>query len=125
MLLVRDCAVVNKISDICVWGTTLQRNDGKSKAVPATCHGGTRGERRYASYSYLISALDGGEWSASRPGRGLPLLVPIGLEAGVVFLSFRSQKSRCRPKTVLSTHSDDGTSHFTLNILRISYCVIK
>jgi hypothetical protein len=27
------------------------------------------GERRYSSYS---SALDGGEWSASRPGRTLP-----------------------------------------------------
>jgi hypothetical protein len=38
------------------------------------------------SYSYLTSALDGGEWSASRPGRTLPpgkeLPVPIGQEAG-------------------------------------------
>jgi hypothetical protein len=32
-----------------------------------------RGERRYTSYSYSTSALDGGEWSASRPGRALPL----------------------------------------------------
>jgi hypothetical protein len=44
-------------------------------------HGG-----RYNSYSYLTSALDGGEWSASRPGRALPPgkgpLVPIGQEAG-------------------------------------------
>jgi hypothetical protein len=33
-------------------------------------------------YSYLTSALDGGEWSASRPGRALPPgkepPVPIG-----------------------------------------------
>jgi hypothetical protein len=29
------------------------------------------GERRYSSYSFLTSALDGGEWSASRPGRAL------------------------------------------------------
>jgi hypothetical protein len=29
--------------------------------VLAVCHGGTRGERRYSSYSYLTSALDGGE----------------------------------------------------------------
>jgi hypothetical protein len=28
-------------------------------------------ERRYSSYSFLISALDGGEWSASLPGRSL------------------------------------------------------
>jgi hypothetical protein len=30
------------------------------------------GERKYSSYSFLTSALDGGEWSASRPGRALP-----------------------------------------------------
>jgi hypothetical protein len=30
------------------------------KAVPAICHGGTRGERRYSSCSYVTSALDGG-----------------------------------------------------------------
>jgi hypothetical protein len=30
------------------------------------------GERRYSSYSFLTSALDGGEWSASRLGRALP-----------------------------------------------------
>jgi hypothetical protein len=29
-------------------------------------------ERRYSSYSFTISALDGDEWSASRPGRALP-----------------------------------------------------
>jgi hypothetical protein len=38
------------------------------------------------SYSFLISALDGGEWSASRPGRALPpgkdTPVPIVQEAG-------------------------------------------
>jgi hypothetical protein len=40
------------------------------------------GERRYSSYSFSTSALDGGEWSASRPGRALPPgkehPVPIG-----------------------------------------------
>jgi hypothetical protein len=53
----------------------------------ATRHGGVwRGERRYNSYSFLTSALDGGEWSASRPGRALPPgkgpPVPIEQEAG-------------------------------------------
>jgi hypothetical protein len=42
-----------------------------SKSCPATRHGGTWGEKRYSSYSFLTSALDGGEWSASRPGRAL------------------------------------------------------
>jgi hypothetical protein len=41
-------------------------------------------ERRYNSYSYLTSALDGCEWSTSRPGRALPPRkeppVPIGQE---------------------------------------------
>jgi hypothetical protein len=42
--------------------------------------------RRYSSYSFLTSALDGGEWSASHPdrafapGKGPP--VPIVQEAG-------------------------------------------
>jgi hypothetical protein len=30
-------------------------------AVPATCHGGAWGERRYSSYSHLTSALEGSE----------------------------------------------------------------
>jgi hypothetical protein len=38
----------------------------------ATHHGGACGERRYSSYSFTTSALDGAEWSASRPGRALP-----------------------------------------------------
>jgi hypothetical protein len=43
------------------------------------------GERRYSSYSFTTSALNGGEWSASRPGRALPTgkgpPVPIVQEA--------------------------------------------
>jgi hypothetical protein len=44
-------------------------------------------ERWYSSYSFTTSALDGGEWSASRPGRALPPgkgppPVPIVQEAG-------------------------------------------
>jgi hypothetical protein len=44
------------------------------------------GERRYSSYSFTTLALDGDEWSASRPGHALPLgkvpPVPIVREAG-------------------------------------------
>jgi hypothetical protein len=43
-------------------------------------------ERRYNFYSFSTSALDGGEWSASRPGRALhpgnEPPVPIVQEAG-------------------------------------------
>jgi hypothetical protein len=45
-----------------------------------------QGERMYSSYSFTTLALDGGEWSASRPGRALPpgkgSPVPIVQEAG-------------------------------------------
>jgi hypothetical protein len=45
-----------------------------------------QGERKYSSYSFTTSALDGGEWSASRPERALTLEkgppVPIVQEAG-------------------------------------------
>jgi hypothetical protein len=56
------------------------------KSCPTTRHKGAWGERRYSSYSYSTSALDRGEWSASRPGRALAPgkgpLVPIIQEAG-------------------------------------------
>jgi hypothetical protein len=56
------------------------------------------GERRYSSYSFTTSALDGGEWSASRLGRPLPP-VPIGQEAGwapePVWTQRLEEKSSC------------------------------
>jgi hypothetical protein len=57
-----------------------------TKSSPATRHGGAWGERRYSSDSFSTSALDGGEWSASCPGRALPPgkgpPLPIVQEAG-------------------------------------------
>jgi hypothetical protein len=38
---------------------------------PDTRHAGAKGERKYSSYSFLTSALHGGEWSASRSGHAL------------------------------------------------------
>jgi hypothetical protein len=49
-----------------------QKQTSICKSCSATRHGGACGERRYSSYPFLTSALDGGEWSASRPGRALP-----------------------------------------------------
>jgi hypothetical protein len=49
---------------------------GKGKVVPVLSLSPTPwrriGEWRYSSTNYLTSALDGGEWSASRPGRFTP-----------------------------------------------------
>jgi hypothetical protein len=53
----------------------------KSKAVPQHTMVAWGGERRYSSNSFVTLALDGDEWSASCPGRALPL-IPIGQEAG-------------------------------------------
>jgi hypothetical protein len=44
----------------------------KAKAVLLHAAEAIGGERRYSSYSFSTSALDGGEWSVSRPGRALP-----------------------------------------------------
>jgi hypothetical protein len=41
----------------------------KVKAVPLYA---TKAIGRYSSYSFSTSALDGGEWSASRPGERTP-----------------------------------------------------
>jgi hypothetical protein len=49
-------------------------------------HVDDKGETKYSSHSFLTSALVGGKWSASRPGRALlpgkGLPVPIVQEAG-------------------------------------------
>jgi hypothetical protein len=52
--------------------TIYSPNVFKCKLVPLRSLEAYLGERRYSSYSFLTSALEGGEWSASRPGRDLP-----------------------------------------------------
>jgi hypothetical protein len=55
------------------------------QSSPTTHLCGCRGEKWYSSYSFTTSALDGGLWSASGPGRALAPgkgpPVPIGQEA--------------------------------------------
>jgi hypothetical protein len=73
---VKTGAVIPTTTD--VWKlrmvSQIKFGDYKSKAV--TLHAmatlGEGGERKYSSYSFLTSALDGCEWSAARPGRSLP-----------------------------------------------------
>jgi hypothetical protein len=49
----------------------LQLKVKVNKCVPLPPYS-AKGERKYSSYSFLTSTLEGGEWSASRPGRSLP-----------------------------------------------------
>jgi hypothetical protein len=53
-------------------GNTELRVKGEDKAVPLRSIEAHLGDRTYSSYSFLTSALEGGEWPASRPGRALP-----------------------------------------------------
>jgi hypothetical protein len=46
-------------------------------------------ERKYSSYSFTSSALDGGEWSASRSSRALPL----GIKSEYGEIKFLSQSN--------------------------------
>jgi hypothetical protein len=48
--------------------------------MPLTRQEGAWEERKYSAYSFSTSEIDGGEWSASGPGRSLPP-VPIEEEA--------------------------------------------
>jgi hypothetical protein len=70
-----------------IFETSVYFETTKNYSCPTTRHGGAwGGERMYSSYSFSTSALDGGEWSASRsgralaPGKGPP--VPTVQEAG-------------------------------------------
>jgi hypothetical protein len=77
-------------SDLANWvaGRSFRpgKKKSKSKAVPLHAMEALGGRGCISSYSFTTSALDGGEWSASRPGRALPPgkgpPVPIVQEAG-------------------------------------------
>jgi hypothetical protein len=67
----------------CTWRPVRRKYKGKT--FPQQTYGGAGG-RMYSSYSFTTSALEGGEWSASRPGHALApgkgTTVPIVQEAG-------------------------------------------
>jgi hypothetical protein len=58
-------------------------------------------ERKYSSYSFTTSALDGNKWSASRPGRALapgkgppvPIVQEAGWAPGLVWTQRLEEKS--------------------------------
>jgi hypothetical protein len=58
---------------------------------PATRHADAWEERRYSSYSFLTSALNGGEWSASHPDRALLLRAGLDTEARGQILCFETR----------------------------------
>jgi hypothetical protein len=77
--------VFNYTKIACTITDTAHRNK-PIKSCVTTRYEGAWGETKYSSYSFSTSALDGGEWSASRPGRALSPRkgppIPIVQEAG-------------------------------------------
>jgi hypothetical protein len=67
---------IGKVASSCirpyVYIYLYTHSKSKSKAVPLHAMEALGGERRYSSYSFTTSALDGSDWSASRQGRALP-----------------------------------------------------
>ena len=69
-------------------GTTGRKVKGKGKGHPRTGHEGPEGEQIYSSTLPSTSALDGGGWSAPRPGRftagkdPLPIVQEVGWVLG-------------------------------------------
>jgi hypothetical protein len=67
--------VLNTLKNL-IWNLPFTLNSvmsppASTKSCPTTRHAGAWGERRNSSKSFLASAIDGGERSASRPGRAL------------------------------------------------------
>jgi hypothetical protein len=97
-------------------------------------HAGTKGERRYSSYSFVFSALDRSEWSASRPSRALrPERTPVAIvqEAGWASELLWTQRLQEKPfssagdrtsvvQSVVRHYADRATpSSLSLYVLRI------
>jgi hypothetical protein len=110
------------------------------RCCPTIPHGGDCGDRRYSSYSFSSSALDGGEWSASRPSRALPPgkgpPVPIIQESGwapePVWTQRLEEKffSLCRGSNLdrsviqpVARHYTDWATRLTIVRMRIAKCL--
>jgi hypothetical protein len=92
------------------------------KAVPQHTYGGT-GREDYSSYSFLISALDEGEWSASRPGLALPpgKEPPVGLRAGLDTEARRKISCLCRGLNLDRPVVQSVARHYTAWATRLTH----
>jgi hypothetical protein len=74
-----------RVSRVCTLEATCYPFDSLPENIVLNSYW-RRLEEKYTSYTFSTSALDGGEWSASRPGRvlapGKGPSVPIVQEAG-------------------------------------------
>jgi hypothetical protein len=87
------------------------------------CHAYYWGERMYSSYSFMTAALDGDEWSASRPGRALapgkgppvPIVQEVGLAPEPVWTQRLQEKSfcLCRGSNLVRPVAQSVARHYT------------
>jgi hypothetical protein len=84
-------------SGLCLIKHNAMKAYGEWRYLKAKAWGG----RSYSSYSFSTSALDGGEWSASRPGRALaqgkgppvPIVQEVGWAPEPVWIQTLQEKS--------------------------------
>jgi hypothetical protein len=79
-------------------------------------HAGTKWKRSYSSYSLLTSALDGREWSVSRPGRVLPRRMdsPVPIVQDAARASVLVWTGRLEEKTFASAGDQTSIVQFVL-----------
>jgi hypothetical protein len=97
-------------------------------------------DRRYSSYSFLTSVLEGGEWSASRPGRALPpgkeppvgIVQEVGWAPEPVWTQRLEEKSSASVgdrtpavHSVVRHYTDWATPSFQELILIFSNCILS
>jgi hypothetical protein len=89
------------VAGCCECGDEPSGSCATELVTPTTHHEGARGERRFSSYIFSTSALDGGEWSVSHAGRALSTgkgpPVPIIQEAGWVPEPIWTQRLEGKP----------------------------
>jgi hypothetical protein len=101
------------------------------KAVLLEAMDGAWEERRFRFYFLIISALEGGEWSASRPGRALPpthITREAGWQQKLVWtqrLEEKSSASAAVLQPVVRHYTDWATELVDSDILNVSLYVVK
>jgi hypothetical protein len=99
---------------------------GRGKVHPRRGHEGPEGEYRYSSTLSLTSALDGGQWLTSRPGRftpvrnPVPIIQDVGWAPGPVSTGAKNLASQpgFDPRSVqpvASRYTDYATRHTIIN----------
>jgi hypothetical protein len=95
----------------------------KGKVVPLRSIEAHLDERRYSSYCFLTSALEGGEWSASRPAPRYPLYRSYSISSGRQTMGTWLYGASLRVAVVTRWDLTQTASEFLLCTARFLLCV--